>query len=332
MRDTEQQVDELIANSNHVSKWVEEQPSEEQLRCETRLELFVGFILSRDSYAQSIFTKLFASAAQPRSSSGNACVKLCGFVEQASKSSSSKLRSWAFSQDVVLKMFNFYIEWNESDTHRSMKLVLDLVPQLLRRNPDDEASQSAKRVVLDSLVSIIVGKSSKPLAKSAIKALDHFLTKGIFTLEEIRITYVSLLRDKSPSDDLRVWKSFIAELFHWMKLHFVCPTAGRFIMCLYRGLRRDNSEKAVDFSIETWNQWLLEALTEEPSLLEPIKTYIFLPLFKADRGEALRFLKQMNEHEAVSASSNIDLSLPAILQLAALETGKKVGLVEEPGK
>lgn len=229
-------------------------------------------------------------------------------------------------------MFNFYIEWNESDNHRSMKLVLDLVPKLLRKNPDHEIARSAKRVVLDSLVSIIVGKSSKPLAKSAIKALDHFLTKSIFTLEEIRVTYVSLLREKCPSDNLQVWRSFVAELFHWMRLHFVCPTAGRFIMTLYRYLQRDSSEKAVDFSIEVWHQWLLEALSNEPSLLESIKTYIFLPLFKVDRGEALQFLKRMNEHEAISASASIDLNLPALLQLAALETGKRVGLVEEPGK
>lgn len=33
MKDTAQQVDDLIANSNHISKWVEEQSSEEQSRC-----------------------------------------------------------------------------------------------------------------------------------------------------------------------------------------------------------------------------------------------------------------------------------------------------------
>ncbi|EKJ75089.1 hypothetical protein NXS19_011936 [Fusarium pseudograminearum] len=314
MKDTSQQVDDLIANSNHISKWVEEQPSEDQA-----------------SWAQSIFTKLLEGAAQPRGSSGNSCVKLCGFVEQSSKSQSQSLRLWAYSRDVTIKLFNFYVEWNESDNHRSMKLVLDLLPQLIRRNPDEQAGQATKAAILDNLVSVVTGKSSKPLAKSAIKALDHLLTKDIVTLDEIRSSYVTLQQKNNSNDPLDAWKPFIFELFHWMTLHFVCPTAGRFIVSLYRGLRsQDQQDTQVQLSIETWHKWLLEAVNEEPSILESVKNYIFLPLFKADKAEALGFLKRMNENEAVSAGDEIDLNLPALLQLAALEIGKKVGLVEEP--
>ncbi|RTE75329.1 hypothetical protein BHE90_010223 [Fusarium euwallaceae] len=313
MKDTAQQVDDLIANSNHISKWVEEQPSESQA-----------------SWAQSIFARLLEGASQPRGASGNSCVKLCGFVEQSSKSQSQDLRLWAFSRDVTIQLFDFYVEWNESDNHRSMKLVLDLIPQLIRRNPDEGAGQATKCAILDNLVSIVTGKSSKPLAKSAIKALDHLVTKNIVTLEEIQSSYVSLQKKDASVVTLEIWKSFIFELFHWMTLHFVCPTAGRFIVCLYRGLRRRDQEKPVELTVETWHKWLLEAVNEEPSILESIKNYIFLPLFKADKAEALDFLRRMNEHEAVSAGAEIDLNLPALLQLAALEIGKKVGLVEEP--
>lgn len=214
-----------------------------------------------------------------------------------------------------------------------MKLVLDLLPQLIRRNPDEQAGQATKAAILNNLVSIVTGKSSKPLAKSAIKALDHLVTKDIVTLDEIRSSFATLQQKNASTDPLDLWKSFIFELFHWMTLHFVCPTAGRFIVCLYRGLRgQDQQETQIQLSIETWHKWLLEAINEEPSILESVKNYIFLPLFKADKAEALGFLKRMNEHEAVSAGDEIDLNLPALLQLAALEIGKKVGWVEEPGK
>ncbi|KAF9769372.1 hypothetical protein IL306_013219 [Fusarium sp. DS 682] len=212
-----------------------------------------------------------------------------------------------------------------------MKLVLDLLPQLIRRNPDEKAGQATKLAILDNLVSIVTGKSSKPLAKSAIKALDHLLTKDIVTLDEIRCSYVNLQQKDASVNPLDIWKPFVFELFHWMTLHFVCPTAGRFIVCLYRGLRsQDPKETQEQLSIETWHRWLLEAINEEPSILESVKNYIFLPLFKADKSEALGFLRRMNEHEAVSAGHEIDLNLPALLQLAALEIGKKVGMVEEP--
>ncbi|KAH7162646.1 putative death-receptor fusion protein-domain-containing protein [Dactylonectria estremocensis] len=313
MRDNAQQVDDLIANSNHISKWVEEQPTESQA-----------------SWAESIFVQLLENAAQPRSSSGNSCVKLCGFVEQSSKSHSQVLRVWSFTRNVTLRLFNFYIEWNESDNHRSMRLVLELLPRLIRRNPDEEMSQSTKRDILDNLVAIVARISAKPLAKSAIKALDHLLTRDSVSVDEIYSSYVTLQQREPPGDGIEVWKSLFFELFHWMRLHFVCPVAGRFIFVLYRALRHKTPEKATALTIEIWHQWLLEALTEDPSILEPIKNYVFLSLFKADKRDALLFLRRMNNYEAVSANTNLDLDIPALLQLAALETGKKVGLVEEP--
>lgn len=45
MEDTAQQVDDLIANSNHISKWVEEQPSESQARCAILPEMTSFFFM-----------------------------------------------------------------------------------------------------------------------------------------------------------------------------------------------------------------------------------------------------------------------------------------------
>lgn len=246
-------------------------------------------------------------------------------------SKSDDLRLWAFSQEVMFKLFNFYIEWNESDKHRSMKLVLDLVARCILKNPDRDAALQAKKYVSDSLISIVIGRSTKPVAKSAIKTLDHFLSKGVFNLCDIRSTYVSFRTDIRTQGEVEIWRNFIVELFHWMHLQFVRPTAGKLIVSIYRLWRQGQDVGAVP-SIEILHQWLLGSLAEEPTLLESIKNYIFLPLFKADRSEALAFLGRMNEDQAVSGASGMNLEVPALLQLAALETGKKVGLIEEPGK
>ena len=252
-------------------------------------------------------------------------------MEQSSKSKSEELRTWAFSQDVTIDLFNFFIDWNESDHHRSMKLVLDLIVQFLKNNPDRGQASTTTACLLDTLLSIVVGRSAKPVAKSAIKTLDHFLAKGTFTLGDIHAAYLSQRPELAQSDDIEIWRMLMIDLFHWMRLHFVCPTSGRFIVCVYRGWRRADYVKPIPPSLETWYQWLLDFLTEEPSLLESVKNYIFLPLFKADRAEGLRFLGKMNGDKVVSTASNLDMDTPALLQLAALETGKKVGLVEEPG-
>ncbi|KAG5930390.1 hypothetical protein E4U42_001636 [Claviceps africana] len=303
---------DLLANPIELIKWLENEDAG----------------VARD-HANTLFERLLRDASQPKSVSGQACVRLCGLADQASASNSENLRQWAFSEDVTSKLFNFYIEWNESDNHRSMKLVLDVVAQSILKNPDREEASRLKQSILETLVSIIIGRSTKPVAKSAIKTVDHLLSKGVVTLRDINSTYMHFREDLRGSGAVEVWRNFMSELFHWMKLHFVCPTAGRLAVTIYRFWRQDESGDSI-LSIEVWHQWLLDFLTEEPALLESIKNYIFLPLFKADRSEALRFLRHISQDRAVSGSADVNMDIPALLQLAALETGKRIGLVEEP--
>ncbi|KAJ6780490.1 hypothetical protein PWT90_02966 [Aphanocladium album] len=304
---------ELLANAGQLIKWLESQPQE-----------------SQNDLAAAAFERLYAEAAQPKSVSGNACVRLCGLVEQASKSDSRALRDWAFSYDVVLRLFNFYIDWNEYDHHRSMRLVLDLIAALLRKNPDQRAAAGTKDALLGDLVSIVSGFSTKPVAKSAIKTLDHFLGKYVFTLDDIRVSYESYRSDFQGREPIEVWGMFVGDLLDWMCLHFVCPAAGKLVVTLYRMLRQGRGGTDQIPSIDLWHSWLLMFVTKEPSLVERIKNYVFLPLFKIDRKEALLFLLKMNNDQPVSASEKLNVDIPALIQLAALETGKRVGLVEEP--
>lgn len=259
-------------------------------------------------------------------------MRLCGLVEQLSKANSEELRTWSFSESVTLQLFNFFVDWNESDHHRSMKLVLDLITQSIKINPDRDEASSTKRRLLDSLFSIVTGRSAKPVAKSAIKCLDQFLTKEVFTLSDIHLGYKSHLKGPIPLSDKEVWRSFTVDVLNWMRLQFVCAAAGRFIVSIYRCWRREGKDQPACPNVDEWYQWLLDFASEEPSLLESIKNYIFVPLFKADRDEGLLFLGKMSEERTFPTASNLDLDTPALLQLAALETGKKIGLVEEPSK
>lgn len=213
-----------------------------------------------------------------------------------------------------------------------MKLVLDLITQLIRQNPKDETFQSASRSMLDNLVSIVAGHSTKPVVKSAVKTLDYFLAKKLFSLDELKFCYISYRHENGQLDDLETWELFFTDLFRWMRVANHLQTTGRLIVCVYRLLRQRDQDEPNGLSMDIWHQWLLSFLADEPSLLEGMKNYIFLPTFKADRAESLRFLQKMNDDEPSTRSNTVDMDFPALLQLAALETGKKVGLVEEPGK
>lgn len=165
-----------------------------------------------------------------------------------------------------------------------------------------------------------------------MKTLDYLLAKSVFSLDDVKTKRMSYLEDSAGASELEVWRVFMNDLFQWMRLHFVCPAAGKFIVSVYRCLRKKEQESSVGFTVDVWHQWLLDFLTEDATLLERIKNYIFLPLFKVDRSEALLFLQRMNESSPATPSNSHDLDTGALFRLAALETGKKVGLVEEPGK
>ncbi|KAK1971837.1 hypothetical protein LY78DRAFT_688694 [Colletotrichum sublineola] len=310
---------ESFVNPSDLLKWVEEQPE----------ELWT-------SIAQDVFDHLLSLAAQPKGISGNSCVKLCGFVEQSSKSDKSTLRQWAFSREPSLRLFNFYIKWNETEQHRSMKLVLDLLPSLIRRNPDTAAAEAVKTTVLDTLISIIGPQSTKPLLKSSLKAMDHFASKSVFTVDDIAASYRRTQPSCSWGSDIELWQDFFGQMLDWMTMHYVCPTAGKFIVTIFRTLRQrsmKSPQAAADgqFSVEAWLRWVQAAISKTPSLLEGIKTYVFLPLFRDERKDSVQILEQVNSMWSASGSAASELDTLAQLNLAVLEVGKKVGMVEEPG-
>ncbi|KAG9254907.1 putative death-receptor fusion protein-domain-containing protein [Emericellopsis atlantica] len=301
----------LLEKQDQVLKWLEEQPNQDQAE-----------------YASCALDVLLKEAGQTKSASGNACLRLCSFVEQCSKLHAPSLQQWAFSGEVSKKAFTFYIEWNETDQHRSMKLVLDLLAQLDKRNPDAQAARATRDDLLTSLISILTGKSTKPVVKSAIKTIDHFLAKNVFGLEDLRDTYVRCRSLPGSVDETETWRRLFADIIYWARMRTTSPVTGKLIVNLYRALRTREGQWVIEPS--RFHQWLLDFIQDGLSALEDVKNYIFLPMFKVDRAESLRYLKAVSDVDNTAWDLNQQVSMPTLLQLAALETGKRVGFVEEP--
>lgn len=213
-----------------------------------------------------------------------------------------------------------------------MKLVPDLITKLLLLNPDQEAATQSRLTILDSLVSILVGSSTKPLTKSALKSLDVFLGKGVYSLRSLQQSYRSHCPEASQCDELGVWAMLFISLFDWMRMTFILPTAGRLIVCLHQALRQSElGEQSFGFSLDVWHEWLLAALRGNLSLLEGIKNHVLLPIFKANKADGINFLQAIND-QARFLNNSLNFEERDLLQLTALEVGKKLGFVEEPSK
>lgn len=288
--------------------------------------------------AQGLFQQLLANASQPRGSTADACVKLCGFVQLCAKSKDDALTAWAFSEKTSHDLFDFFIEWNEKDQHRSMRLVLDLVSFLITQNPLPQVKEDVKADLLHTTTAVIARKSTRPLVKSCTTALGHLLTKSVLTLEDVAQMYQSMRPDLSEQPAIILWQEWVVDVFRWMELHYVCPAAGKLLGIVFSGLfgsfpsRGCLGERTPALDATTMRRWLETALAANPELLESIKNYFLAPLFKSDRALSIALLQELHQmqpqDEAHARSDELDTA--ALLHLAALELGKKASIVFEP--
>ncbi|KAI1212980.1 putative death-receptor fusion protein-domain-containing protein [Annulohypoxylon truncatum] len=296
-------------NPKHAVSWLEGQPEE--------LRLW-----------QAVFEELILCASRPKQSSGNTCGKLYGFVEQCSRSSKPVLRNFAFAESTALRLFDFFMEWNEQDSHRSMRLVLDFLVFFISNNPAPEVGVSVRDTILNNTISTITQQSSRPSVKSAIAALDHFIQKKLVYLYSVLEIYREI--NNLPSNETRLWDSFVAKIFTWMELHHICSIAGKLLVTIFTNSWFEDRD--VRHSPESWHEFIYKALQMNTDYLEPIKLYIFVPLFKADRNGSLIYLQRLYSLQTLNCHDSNGLDHNSMLWLAMLEAGKKVGVVDDPGR
>lgn len=279
---------------------------------------------------------MLLKAAQPWHSSKNACNELCHFVEQCRNSQSSFIREVVLSKHTTLRLFSFYIEWNEKSQNRQTKQVLELVASLICHLPDQKLIVPIKESILLRIVSIITHQAAQPLVKPAFKALDLFLNKRTLLPQEVIEAYDKSIFPRSSannpeSEGLVSWDRFISGIFDWMTLPDISPAAGKCLVTLFGQVKSTPSNYIPDSTL-LWQRWIRNGLDKDPSSLENVKNYLFPPLFKSDRPGSILFLEDLNRQKPLSDLKTMrELNAHSLLQLAAMEAGKKAGLVEELG-
>jgi hypothetical protein len=281
--------------------------------------------------------ELLDDASQPRHASGNACIKLCYFIEQCRSSSCSPIRDVVFSKSIALRLFEFYIEWSEKNQNRSMRQVLELLSSLIARNPDTGVSGAIKSLILLRTLSVITHDSNQPAVKPSFKVLECFLGKSSVSPNEMYINYNTHIvqKQKDGFSSAKIisatpWDSLVSSVFYWLGPADVSPAAGKFLVTLFKALRGEPGQGTSENHSSRWQKWIREGIARNPESLENVKNYLFTPLFKLDRSGSLAFLQDLNQQSSMSKMDSQDIDAHALLQLAAMDAGKKSGLIEEP--
>ncbi|KAI1268651.1 hypothetical protein F5Y18DRAFT_376294 [Xylariaceae sp. FL1019] len=279
------------------------------------------------SLAEHIFGELLIIASKPKQLSGSACSKLCGFIESCSKSLSNVLKDFAFSEVTVRRLFDFFIEWNEQDAHRSMRLVLDYVVLAIKLNPDPAIGSSIRTNILNDTISVITLEASKPSTKSSMIALDHLIATKVVYLSEVLSHYQTLTEDVLRHD--AGWDTFVSRVFAWMDSQNVWTAAGKLLATiLTQPWYEDGSD--TKHNPDAWHDFISKALQTNLDLLEPIKVYLLMPLCRADPVATLAYIDMLTKTQKLTANDTHGWNLDAMLWVAMLEAGKKTGIVSDP--
>lgn len=169
-----------------------------------------------------------------------------------------------------------------------------------------------------------------------MNVLNHLVIKYVLTLEDVARVYSLARQDLSGVPSSKLWESFVTELFRWMDLPYVVPVAGKLLVTIFSGLYKESkmpeSPEKMTFDVAILHSWLEKALAANPDNLESIKNYVFTPLFKTDRDLSIKLLDDLNSLKPEQQKDGEELGAATLLQLAALEVGKKSGIVDDPSK
>ncbi len=239
---------------------------------------------------------------------------------------------------------------------------MELISTLIAKNRDEVITGAIKKAMLERSLSIITHQAAQPLVKPAFKSLESLMGKGTIHARDILDVYtrlahsnrshgvdgvappvhsaiISLQNEPSANTDgfrdgkASSWDNFFSEIFDWMTFADISPAAGKFLVTVFRDLRTTSRSMVIaDSSTASWQRWISRGLSRHPEALENVKNYLFPPLFKLDRVGSLAFLGDLNKQSPVGTTQSQDIDAQSLLQLSAMDTGKKAGLVEEPGE
>lgn len=222
-----------------------------------------------------------------------------------------------------------------------MRQVLELLSSLIAQNPDRGVSSCVKAVIFQQSLPLITHEAAHPLVKPSFKSLECLLGKSTISPEELLNAYeiyrsqnvAQHPNEQTPETD-QSWDPFVSAVFYWLGPADVSAAAGKFLVTLFKTLRTDpgvGSGPSSNYS-SLWQRWIRTGLSKNPLALENVKNYLFSPLFKLDRPGSLEFLRDLNKQGSISDIHSREIDAHALVQLAAIDAGKKSGLVEEPSR
>jgi len=224
-------------------------------------------------------------------------------------------------------------------------MLLGLTNVLIKNQT--ERSLQLRDLATSTFVEVICQRRDRIQVKPALQGLAHFLQKDITSLTALFSLYQTKDLGQATQPLIQeILRSFLT----WIVHHDTSLSAGHLIKSFLTSLRQspltDKDSGALCSISPLWIEPVVEILQIWQDRTQEVKTHVFPHCFLPDIEEYLRFLSYLHlgRHifskdalpEALRVYDNVDNGLPLSdefsILLAALQTGKELGILIDVGK
>lgn len=237
-----------------------------------------------------------------------------------------------------------------------MRQVLLALTNVLLRNTSEQSTALQKRAVV-AFLDIICERQDRVKVKPALQGLAHFIQKSLFTPTQLVEIHADLLNrstatsSQTPEEKNAGIQSIFAAFLNWVVHHDTALSAGHVVrnfLAQYRSSLQATTDASAEKekSLPFWIEPVVKTLRAWPDRVQEFKTHVFPYCFCPDLGEYLRFLSYLHFDRYVASTGGLPIELRSVeedekteekaeefrLLLAAIETGKELGIVKDVGE
>jgi hypothetical protein len=279
-----------------------------------------------------------------------ACNAVCAIIESVQASNVEYARNFLLDDSIWFRLFQVYLQRSDNAKGKSVRQVLLVLTGVLSKNHSSDSLQLQKRAT-SIFIDIICLRHDRLKVKPALQGLAHFLLRNVVSLSQLNDIYRGSLADQSSISrtDFELSESFFGSILAWIVHHDTSLSASHLLKNYLVQLRQSLHYETLESDGSTLPLWIkpvVASIHSWPDRMQEFKTHVFPHCFLPKIDEYLQFLSYLHfsHHVTVRGQLPDQLLIHKYRQnglndfeefevlLAALQTGKDIGILKDMGK
>jgi hypothetical protein len=282
-----------------------------------------------------------------------ACNALCAVIDSCHSTNVGYVRDAILDDAIWLRLLDIYLLRSDNAKGKSTRQMLLVLTNVILKNPERSSRTRRLRSNASSIfLQIICQRQDRIKVKAALQGLAHFLQKDVVSIPELAHLYGKLLPEEAlysqPLIDLN--QDLFGSFLSWIVHHDTALSAGHLLKAylgkLRAGYSYHKSSHESEVTLPLWVQPVVSMLSSWQDRIQEFKTHVFPYCFLPNIDEYLQFLsylhfgRHFSIHHKLPGQLDVYANYETQLSdsedfsilLAAIETGKELGIVKDVGK